>query len=77
MRKPKAGAPAPQPGGGSLLSREGMPKTPPAQPGDPVVEVAKPEAKPVLQSLEAGKAELDANPARGSVLTEAGHLVRE
>lgn len=82
-------APVPQPGGGMLLSREGLPrteakvlppegrpKTPPAQTGDPVVEVAKPEAKPVLQSLEQGKADLDANPGRASVLTDQGHLTR-
>lgn len=52
-------------------------KAPPAQEGDPKVEVAKAEAKPVLKSLDEGKADLDAHPERTSVLTEAGHLVRE
>lgn len=52
-------------------------KTPPAQAGDKPDEVAKPVAQPVLQSVDAGKAELAENPARGSTLTEAGHLVRE
>lgn len=65
-----------KPAEAKVLPPEGQPKTPPAQTGDPVVEVAKPEAKPVLQSLEEGKAELDANPGRASVLTDQGHLTR-
>lgn len=52
-------------------------KAPPAQEGDKPAEVAKAEAKPVLPPLDAGKAELDANPARNSTLTKDGHLVRE
>lgn len=52
-------------------------KVPDAQPGDEKVEVAKPVAKPKLQSLEEGRKELDANPARASTLTSSGHLVRE
>lgn len=59
------------------LPPEGRPKSPPAQEGDKPDEMAKPVAQPKLQSLEEGKAELDANPARGSTLTSAGHLVRE
>lgn len=59
-----------------VLPPEGRPKTPPSQPGDPVPEVAKPVAQPKLQSLDEGKAELDANPGRHSVLTDQGHLTR-
>lgn len=52
------------------------PGAPPAQAGDPG-ETHVAEAKPVLlPTVEAGQAELDANPARSSVLTDAGHLVR-
>lgn len=53
------------------------PIEPPAQPGDKPVEVAKPVAVPVFQSVDEGKKELDAHPARTSTLTDQGHLVRE
>lgn len=59
------------------LPPEGRPKTPPAQDGDKPDEMAKPVAQPKLQTIEQGKAELAENPERASVLTEAGHLVRE
>ena len=64
-------------GAGTDAPAADAPAEPPAQAGDPEPEVSKPEAKPVLQSIEAGKAELDANPGRTSVQTDAGVLVRE
>lgn len=75
MKTPKA--PADKPGAAKPLPPEGRPKTPPAQEGDKPDEMAKPVAQPKLQTLEQGKAELAENPERASVLTEAGHLVRE
>lgn len=53
------------------------PRVPDAQPGDVPDEVSKPVAQPVLQSLDAGKAELAEFPGRASALTTDGHLVRE
>ena len=67
MPKPKAKA----------TKRQTAPKVPGRQLGDPKPEIGKPEAKPVLQDFDAGRAELAAYPARTSVLTKKGHLVRE
>lgn len=53
------------------------PKVPGRQRGDPKAEIATPSAKPVLQSEDSGRAELAKHPARTSVLTDKGHLVRE
>lgn len=51
---------------------------PPAQAGDEQVETRVAKAEPVIaKTLEQGKAELDANPARTSVQTAEGVLVRE
>ena len=58
-------------------TKAAAPKVPGRQAGDPRVETHTPVAKPVLQSLAAGQAELDANPGRTKALTKDGHLVRE
>lgn len=53
------------------------PAQPPAQDGDEH-EVAAPVAVPqVLPTVDEGRNDLADNPGRVSVLTEAGHLVRE
>lgn len=52
-------------------------KQPPAQEGDPKEEVKVAKAEPVLlPTVDQAKADLDANPARTSVLSKDGHVVR-
>lgn len=72
QEKPAAGDSV-QPG---VANTEG-PKVPPAQDGDP--QVAKAVAVPVpdLPTEEEARKELDANPARNSVLSKVGYVVRE
>jgi hypothetical protein len=53
-------------------------KQPPAQEGDAKEEVKVAKAEPVLlPTVDQAKADLDANPARTSVLSKDGHVVRE
>jgi hypothetical protein len=52
-------------------------KAPPAQEGDAKEEVKVAKAEPVLlPTVDQAKADLDANPARTSVLSKDGHVVR-
>jgi hypothetical protein len=73
---------AAQPKETTMYPRPAQPKAgePPAQAGDPKdgeTKVAEAQPRPKLPTMEEARAELDANPARTSVLTQSGVLVRE